>query len=101
MKDISETGLSVLVDARDEKDLCEHWTFDLAFMLPGVAGSMEMIGHVRHRTLLGSHVQYGFEFDCLETANFELQQERIRGYVKLRQTQAVRQAKDAYGSELA
>ncbi len=85
VRDVSDTGISVLVDPQEEQLLFSAWKLRLSVCLPGEDVPVEVVGIVRYRKLTGSVIQYGIEFDPEETAEFAHQQERLTAYVSSRQ----------------
>ena len=85
VRDVSDSGISVLVDPKEEQLLFSAWRLCLSVRLPGEDVPVEVVGIVRYRKLTGSAIQYGIEFDPEETPEFAHQQERLAAYVRSRQ----------------
>lgn len=93
LNDISLVGLSILVSADHESDLCDFWDLDLQVHLPQEAEALELHGHVRARRLTDEGVVYGIGFDGTTTADLGKKLEQIRAYVMRRQGEMLREAR--------
>ncbi len=89
LNDISEGGLSALINKEEEWALAGSDTFEIALRLPGCDAQIGFSGEVRYRRLVGAAVQYGIRFHP-EAEGFEEQRERVRAYVDVRRTAMMR-----------
>ena len=82
LRDISATGLALLLSVKDEPELFSLWRLKVVLHLPTSDEPVELIGHVCHRRRFGTRaVRYGIDFDQQETQDFENKQNLVFGYV--------------------
>jgi len=67
VRDMSEKGISILVDPRKESLLYSAWRVCLSLHLPGEDRPADLVGIVRYRRLSDSQIQYGIELDTKQT----------------------------------
>lgn len=67
IRDMSEKGISILVDPSKESLLYSAWKVRLSLRLPGEDRSTDLVGIVRYRRLADAQIQYGIELDKKET----------------------------------
>lgn len=100
LKDISETGMSVLVDRAGEAHLAEaasqqgggDWRLHLEFRLPGNRETLEVTAAVRYRALSRASVRYGLEFQGEDEAGRVEQRARIADHLMRFQGEMLRRA---------
>lgn len=102
LKDISETGMSILVDRVGEARLAEAasqrgggpWLLNVEFRLPGNSESLEVIAAVRYRALSRASVRYGLEFQGQDESQRVEQRARIADHLMRFQGEMLRRARD-------
>jgi hypothetical protein len=95
LKDISVSGISVLVSIDEERQkLFRSRKVKLGLELPGVDDRLSLIGTVRYRRLVGSLIRYGIEFDPAATPSFTQKQQKLSEYVVQRQIEQIRDRND-------
>lgn len=70
LKDISISGLAVLVDPDAEYTLGALDTIEMSFHLPTRVKTFHLVGWIRNRELVHEHIRYGVEFDHTHTQAF-------------------------------
>ncbi len=81
LKDISATGVAVLVRMTDEPHLYSAWRLRLFLSLPGREEVLRFVGNVCHRRRVKDAIRYGIDFDAGATTNFERKQNAVSVYV--------------------
>jgi hypothetical protein len=95
LKDISVSGISVLVSIEEERrTLFRSRKVKLGLELPGVDDRLSLIGSTRYRRLVGSMIRYGIEFDSNATPDFTQKQQKVSEYVVRRQIEQIRDCND-------
>ena len=92
LKDISVSGLALLVDLEAEDALGELDVIEMSFRLPTSDKDFRLVGSIRNRELVNEHVRYGVEFDDKRSKYFPRQQDEIFAYVMHRQRAALRKS---------
>jgi len=80
VKDISITGVGVVLEPQVEQELLEVDGLYLRLWLPGAEQGMRIFGRVRSRRLVKKSILYGFIFDEEQTEDFRAKQEQIEVY---------------------
>lgn len=93
--DISATGMAVVIDPDAENSLFRKEPLRLHFRLPGQAQVFDMYARIRSRSLYGSAIRYGLDFDTKASKQAVLQGERIIKYVMDRQIKAIQRRRNA------
>ncbi len=89
LKDISATGMGILVD-RDVNVRFEGAALlELSFTLPDVRNELRVVAYVRNRRPIEDLYCYGLEFDEQRSNRFVKQQDDILDFVMRRQRQAL------------
>jgi hypothetical protein len=88
-EDISGTGVAVLVNMVDEARMFRVHRFDLAIEPPAGSKPIKLSADVRHRSLVGSSIRYGIEFES-GGGDFEKEQRLVVDYVMQRQAELLR-----------
>ena len=70
LKDISVSGLAVLVDPDAEYTLGALDVIEMSFHLPTRVRAFQLVGWIRNRELVHEHIRYGVEFDHTHTQAF-------------------------------
>lgn len=90
VKDISATGIALLVRAEHESRLFSDWNVQLWLQIPVDEGpDIELAGRVCTRRLEGEGVCYGIDFDIDATPDFGQKQDVIHEYVESCQAAAI------------
>ena len=90
VKDISATGIALLVRAEHEPRLFSEWSVRLWLQIPVDEGpAIELVGRVCSRRLEGEWICYGIDFDCEATPDFGQKQDVIHEYVASCQAAAI------------
>ncbi len=90
VKDISATGIALLVPGDHEPRLFSEWDVRLWLQVPVDSGPpMEMIGRVCSRRIEGEEICYGIDFDSEATPDFGLKQDVIHEYTTSCQAAAI------------
>lgn len=89
LKDVSVSGLALLVSSGAEKTLGACDSVEMSFRLPTSDKDLHLVGWIRNRQLNHEHVRYGVEFDEERSHNFTRQQDEIFAYVMHRQREAL------------
>jgi len=85
IKDLSTTGIAIVVDREAEATLATADLVEVSFQLAPGANKLRMAGWIRHRELDKDGVSYGIEFDPDYTAGYERQHGAITSYIRRRQ----------------
>ncbi len=91
-RDLSGTGLSVFIDEDDDELWLGERKLSVDVLLPGQSESLRFVGAIRYRTLCGSMIQVGIQFDEDETVGFPGRQEQVLKYVMGRYAERMRKA---------
>ncbi len=87
LKDISVSGLALLVDPEAESTLGELDVIEMSFRLPTSDKDFQLVGWIRSRELVNEHARYGVEFDDKRSKHFARRRDEIFAYVADRQRQ--------------
>ena len=90
LKDISVSGLALLVDPEAENTLGELDVIEMSFRLPTSDQDFQLVGWIRSRELVNEHARYGVEFDDKRSKHFARRRDEIFAYVADRQRQELR-----------
>jgi c-di-GMP-binding flagellar brake protein YcgR len=85
LNDVSATGLSVLLSSSTNPSLTDVGALSMTLRPPTSTRSLKLAGRIRHRTLHGSNVCYGLQFDAEYTGQFEQDHEDLVDYIIHRQ----------------
>ncbi len=99
LRDLSESGISVLVGKEDEWTLAATDSLRVEFRLPQSPEVLGFVGLVRHRRLERTAIHYGMAFDTA-MPGFEAAREVVRGYIAERR-EAMRRRIEPSGDRAA
>lgn len=93
LKDVSASGMGVLVDAFTDRALAEHREVDIVLELPGLDSLIACVGRIRYRRLVGCGIKHGVEFAPDLTPGFASVERRVNEYVMNRQRQLLQSSR--------
>ena len=85
LKDISVSGLALLVEPEAAYTLGALDVIEMSFHLPTRDKAFQLVGWIRNRELVHEHVRYGVEFDHTHSQVFSPAARKIFAYVMHRQ----------------
>ena len=92
MRNVSASGIAVVIDAEAERAFARIVDVDLEFRLPGNNQALVLCSAIRHRCQQehGDGVCMGLTFDADKSSAFDVQQRAIADYILTRQAELVR-----------
>ena len=92
MRNVSASGIAVVIDAEVERTLARIVDVDLEFRLPGSNQALVLCSAIRHRCQQEDDdgVCIGLTFDADKSSAFDVQQRAIADYILTRQAELVR-----------
>jgi len=90
IRDISATGVSIVVSGDLEKSDIGMDTIELSFSLPDTEGDVDLSGTIRHKKLDMDATWVGIEFDEQEDTRTDTQQQKILRYIMQRQRELLK-----------